>query len=670
MYNTCENRSYETMIERKKLPKEIEMQIIEFSKENSIRKTADNFNVGIGKINSVLKKYGISRTEEDRKKLISKSSTRKISEEEKQEIINYYQTHSIDETAAKFNYSSDWIENFLKPLGVIRHGKDRINFIAEKRKANNLKNHPVDELEVIEYYQNHSIKDTRKKFQITYTSFQEMLTKHDIPLRTKAEANQLRIQTNLERYGVETPIQNPEVWEKKEKTTLEKYGVTNICFLPEAIAKRKQTNLAKYGTETPSSTDIIKEKVAKTNLERYGVTSPMKSPRLRSIQAKNAISSKLEKRMEEFLINNGFKYEHHFTIKEKDLIHAFDFAVFKESKLEILIDCDGKYYHGYESDIDGKTVSLGADEYRQLLVPEGVKFLICLEKQEEEAQKELLSLYNISYNDYIGEIFNWCREVEFPYPEYNDKILNTSFKSLLKADINKFNMRARYGDKIINHFHPSIFKCNVGKYPSPYNAWSNDELLKKCIKNRIIYKGCNLDRSKVLAGLSIAKIAPKISIFNSYLAKYIIKKYLDSYNTIFDPFSGYSGRMLGTCSLDKYYIGQDINPTTVAESNNIIKYFGLNAQIHVKDLLDDFGNYPCLFTCPPYGDKENWGQNVIIKSCDDWIAECLNRYKCEKYVFVVDDTELYKNYIVEELTNKSHFGENKEYIIVIEGNKQ
>ena len=658
------------MIERKKLSKETEMQIIKFSKENSLRKTADAFGIGVDKIRATFKKYGVSRTEEDRKKLISKSSTRKISEEEKQKIVTYYQTHSVDETAVKFNYSPDWIRHFLKHLGAIRHGEDKINFIAKKRKTNNLKNHPVDELEVIEYYQTHSDKDTRKKFHITYNRFQEIFTKHNIPLRTKDESNQLRVQTNLKKYGVEAPIQNSEVWEKKEKTTLEKYGVTNIGFLPEAIAKRKQTNLAKYGTETPSSTDEIKEKVAKTNLERYGVTSPMKDPRFRSTQAKNAISSKLEKRMEEFLINNGFEYEHHFTIKEKDLIHAFDFAIFKENKLEILIDCDGKYYHGYESDIDGKTVSLGADEYRQLLVPEGVKFLICLEKQEEEAQKELLSLYNISYDDYIKEIFDWCREVEFPYPEYNNKILNTSFKSLLKADINKFNMRARYGDKIINHFHPSIFKCNTGKYPSPYNAWSNDELLKKCIKNRIIYKGCNLDRSKVLAGLSIAKIAPKISIFNSYLAKYIIKKYLDDYNTIFDPFSGYSGRMLGACSLDKYYIGQDINPTTVAESNNIINYFGLNAQICVKDLLNDSGNYPCLFTCPPYGDKENWGQSVTIKNCDGWITECLNRYKCEKYVFVVDNTELYKDCIVEELTNKSHFGENKEYIVVIEGNKQ
>ena len=89
------------------------------------------------------------------------------------------------------------------------------------------------------------------------------------------------------------------------------------------------------------------------------------------------------------------------------------------------------------------------------------------------------------------------------------------------------------------------------------------------------------------------------------------------------------------------------------------------AEIKVKNLLEDSSKYPCLFTCPPYKNKENWGQEIESKSCDDWITECLNRYKCEKYVFVVDKTEKYKEFIVEEIINKSHFGQNKEYILLI-----
>ena len=44
----------------------------------------------------------------------------------------------------------------------------------------------------------------------------------------------------------------------------------------------------------------------------------------------------------------------------------------------------------------------------------------------------------------------------------------------------------------------------------------------------------------------------------------------------------------------------------------------------------------------------------------------MNNFKCETYLFVADETEKYKDFIVEELENKSHFGKNKECVILIE----
>ena len=41
--------------------------------------------------------------------------------------------------------------------------------------------------------------------------------------------------------------------------------------------------------------------------------------------------------------------------------------------------------------------------------------------------------------------------------------------------------------------------------------------------------------------------------------------------------------------------------------------------------------------------------------------------KCKTYLFVVDNTNRYKDYIVDIITNKSHFGKNNEYIIKIGG---
>ena len=170
-----------------------------------------------------------------------------------------------------------------------------------------------------------------------------------------------------------------------------------------------------------------------------------------------------------------------------------------------------------------------------------------------------------------------------------------------------------------------------------------------------------------MSGLSISGIAPKVSIFNPYLAKYIVNKYLNDFDTVFDPFSGYSGRLLGCASLGKRYIGQDINKTAVEESNQIIDFFNLsNISCVTNDSKITSGTYDCLFTCPPYSDKEIWEDTLDIHSCDEWIDICLKNYHCKTYIFVVDDTEKYKDNIVEIIHNKSHFTDNYEYIIKID----
>jgi hypothetical protein len=123
--------------------------------------------------------------------------------------------------------------------------------------------------------------------------------------------------------------------------------------------------------------------------------------------------------------------------------------------------------------------------------------------------------------------------------------------------------------------------------------------------------------------------------------------------------------MLGTCCLNKQYIGQDINSITINESKQLNNFLNLSAQLNKKDSIYDSGTYECLFTCPPYGNKEIWHQDIEIFSAEEWIDICLNNYKCKIYLFVVDDPGKYKQYIIETITNASHFGTNQEYIILI-----
>ena len=83
--------------------------------------------------------------------------------------------------------------------------------------------------------------------------------------------------TNLERYGVESPMQNRDILEKTKKTNLERWGTT--CTLHSTKKKQEITDifLDRYGVDSPLKSKDIQSKCKETLFKRYGVTIPLKS---------------------------------------------------------------------------------------------------------------------------------------------------------------------------------------------------------------------------------------------------------------------------------------------------------------------------------------------------------------------------------------------------------
>lgn len=410
-------------------------------------------------------------------------------------------------------------------------------------------------------------------------------------------------------------------------------------------------------------TDVMKNKSENTCIEKYGYRNWICNPDNYRKTLKNRLDknggylSKSEKMFSEMLNNRGieFKYNYYYNGKH------WDFVIFKDNKIELVIEIDGEYNHGLLNDPDGKHVK-GDNDHERFLKLDNVKFLVIDSKNIKNGIKETINMLDMNYDEFIDNIVEQCN-IDFPYPEYSMKRMNDDYNRLCKYD----NLKGKQTYSIITNYHRSIWKCNLKNKKSPYDAWYDKSLLRKCIENRFIYKSV-LSTQNILNGFNICKLAPRISLFNPNVSKYIVKKYLNEFNEVFDPFSGYSGRMLGVCASGKQYIGQDINEKTVNESNKIINDFKLNAKVYVKDIFKSNGVYECLFTCSPYNDKENWGQDIKNLSCDEWIDICLKNFKCKKYIFIVDHTNKYKDNIVETINNKSHFNENNEKVILIENN--
>ena len=479
-------------------------------------------------------------------------------------------------------------------------------------------------------------------------------------------------ETSLERYGVEHAAQNEDIKKKTQKMFESKYGVKSPFQMKDFQEKASKTCLERYGVEFTSQIPDRIDKALNTCVEKYGGPCPLSDVDLRRKAARNRSNkSSLEIRLCQFLDNLDIQYEQEYVLKSELFTHAFDLFL---PKYQLLIDCDGAFFHGYLEDPDGKWVNTDYDVLRLTCVKEGYKFIKITESNFESDLnnlKNMLKLVDKNLFDYESEIFKWCRSIEFPFPSFSDERLFKEWKRLQALKRQDYNLRSNIGISIVNQFHKSIWKSHVKNLPSPYEAWYDDKLLKKCIINRTIYQD-TVDSSKVLQGFNVSKIAPKVSVFRPVLAKHLIMKYLNDSKVIRDPFSGFSGRMLGVLSAGKQYIGSDIRLDVLLESDEIKKFLKIDDDAcklfkhdvnHVSTIEEPFD---ALFTCPPYLDKEQWTASNDFKTCDEWMTLCLERFEnCRKFLFVVDQTSQYKNHIVEEIDDPSHFRRSKEYIVLI-----
>lgn len=436
----------------------------------------------------------------------------------------------------------------------------------------------------------------------------------------------------------------------------------------DPVARMKSTNtmISKYGVDHPMHNPSILNKLKQTYESRTGYDHPMHNPSVRSRIIRSSRISSFENRVRILLDEYNIDHVDHYFLSSSKASHEFDFYL---PKYKFLIDCDGLYYHSYLDDPDGKHVLDYYDEDRLSLIPSDHIFHVIVEGQEEKDIKyivDIIDRMDSGVFDYEGEMFKWCRSITFPYPKYEDCRMIKDYQRLVNYHNSKYVPSCRLGDSIINNFHRSIYSAHVGKYVSPIEAWNDDKLLKKVIKNRLIYKN-DVDPYKIMKGFNISKICPRVSIFNPVLSKYICETYLKDHHVVFDPFSGYSGRMLGVCASGKSYLGQDLNDVAVEESNSVIKFLNLtSASVRVMNVLNDSGEFDCLMTCPPYSDKEIYGNESEYKTCDEWISDLIDRYKCSRYIFVVDHTDRFLSDVVEEISSTSHFSKVKEYVVVID----
>ena len=534
--------------------------------------------------------------------------------------------------------------------------------------------------------------------------------------------------TNIERYGKEYAQQNDEVRKKmsqsqrsqecrdKTKATCNaRYGVDNVSQNADIREKMSQSHktfeyegkmktscIERYGVDNVMKSPMIREKIKATNIERYGTPyasqSPMIQEKINNTKRMNHTfnTSSIEEDVCEWLDENDIRYERQY--KSKEYPYNCDFYLID---YQLFIEIQASWTHGgfpYSEEEDRckeqldvwRQKSIESDFYknaiyvwttrdvekRKTAAANNIKYIEIFESDSSKAIDRISAILYESIFDMYYSPDN------FPYPYYTESMLIKEWEALRDSRSDK--LRGKNGIRIINMFHKSLWKANVGKCLSPYKAWGDADIMKRIFYNRIEYdkiliKDINIDifNNRMRDGMSVTKRAPKVSVFSPSLASILIKRYLSECQTITDPFSGFSGRMLGAISNNKRYIGYDASKYHVEESNDILKWLSTAANVdiygsnvEVKDILDEIDDVcecECILTCPPYNMKEHWeGCDLKDKDCDEWIDIVMHKYKAKRYVFIVDSTLKYEKYIVDKISNKSHFSDSKEYILVID----
>jgi len=182
------------------------------------------------------------------------------------------------------------------------------------------------------------------------------------------------------------------------------------------------------------------------------------------------------------------------------------------------------------------------------------------------------------------------------------------------------------GLKLVKRFYPQIYDTRRYNGKSIREIFYDTERIEEVIRNRmgITYKEVfDIKPSMIIRGIHIMKLAFPASFFMPVIAKWIVERYSDIGDIIFDCAAGYGSRMFGTCSCDREYIGIDISKKNIISANEAIEFLKLNAKVILHDSRDyneSIKRARLFLIDPPYYDLEIY-DNEKHPEYEKWLIE-------------------------------------------------
>lgn len=456
-----------------------------------------------------------------------------------------------------------------------------------------------------------------------------------------------------DKYHCDDVISTPEVKAKIRKTFQSIYGVDNASQVPGVAEKaqktRESTMMKRYGTKHLFTSDSFVQHI-KTD---FGVDNVSQNPEVRSRVAKSTkcilacdgtiVESHYEKLVYDFCVRN------HLNFIYQPVQIDYQYQGSRRTFIDFCID-------GVLFEIKGG--HLMHDMYEKVEVPISAKL-------EVYKKNHVVVITDKDASDMFGK----PNSTESNGFKYENKCPNP----LIGVDIELFKPNP---DFPYREDRPHCFyDVRVDGQKSSHEAFYDEGIRWKMIMNRIQYSGGFIDGKQVLNALNITRTCKQPSWFSRTLAREILSKYSTS-DTIVDCFAGWGAREQATHDLKKWYIGIDLN-------SDLVKWHHEQGRgdIALGDARTFRYDKECtIFICPPYSDPKT-GRCFEDYNFDGFTERAKALTQCEWLKIVMDNCPNFKEaimvckivdpgweqYIVDTKKNKSHFGVNNEYVLVVPG---
>lgn len=457
--------------------------------------------------------------------------------------------------------------------------------------------------------------------------------------------------TNLKRYGVRRPLQNPDVRDKFVKTCLEKYGSENPMGNHDVQERQIQTCLMKYGVPYAIQDASVTRRKVETCREKYNGDSPFCSDTVRN-KASDTIYKRYGVRNSMHLQSSVYKLN-----KSKLINKTFHVSKPEQVLYEMLCEqfgsddvirqhCSDLYPFACDFYIKSRDMYIELNASWTSKHTDYYDNAVTVWSDKDVAKRKTASANNLNYvvfwdnvlkdavvwfasgcpdgHDYVKE-YSWLPERAILIPDHDIELTGT---------VSNISMIAK------RYQFPVFYEREIRLWNE--NPWIRNTSLQMLIYyNRYKYLGKTPDQlgnSEILRAFTISGICKSYTIFNISLMQQVISHY--DIKSVYDPCAGWGERML-CCHVNNIaYTGVDINDKLKNGHDAMIVDYCMKGQgIVYQDsaLYSPVEPYDAVITCPPYhnieiySDKgaENLDYQDFLTWWDRIVQQCRNiKYFC------------------------------------------